>query len=157
MKEIVALLFLICLTIYVIWRARTGRIGKWLTIVLLGFALFGGLAIANYDIIKKVKWKGIELETYERKIQTIKNDALKEIEASVARHKESIDLLISSLNDTREKIDVQKTAADEERQARLKIERRLAPRFLTSKEKTIITGILKAHAGHQIEIIEPKI
>lgn len=41
---------------------------------------------------------------------------------------------------------------EEERNARLEIERRLAPRFLTSKEETAIFDNLRPFAGHRIEI-----
>lgn len=112
MKEIVALLFGGCLTVITVYLAVRKNIDTKLTTVFLVFALGGGLGIANFDLIKSFKGMGVELETYERQVETIKTDALDEIETTVEGHKESIRLLMSSLNDTREQIDVQKRAVE---------------------------------------------
>lgn len=109
-KETVAILFGVCVTIFTLYLIVTKQIDAKISAVLLIFALIGGLGIANYDIIKRIKWKDIELETYERKVQDIKEGALHEIEREVINHKESISLLIANLNDTREKIDAQRKA-----------------------------------------------
>lgn len=112
MKETVAILFGICLTIFTLYLIVKKQIDSKMSVVLFLFALIGGFGIANYDIIKKIKWLGLELETYERKVQDIKDDALKEIEQEVSNHKQSITMLITNLNDTREKIDAQKKAVE---------------------------------------------
>lgn len=112
MKETIAILFGVCLTIFTLYLILTKQIDAKISVVLLIFALIAGLGIANYDIIKKIKWKDVELETYERKVQDIKEGALHEIEREVVNHKESISLLITSLNDTREKINAQRKAVE---------------------------------------------
>ena len=112
MKETIAILFGICLTIFTLYLIVTKQIDSKMSVVLFLFALIGGLGIANYDLIKRIKWKGLELETYERKVQDIKDGALQEIEQEVANHKQSIALLIANLNDTREKIDAQRKAVE---------------------------------------------
>ena len=108
MKETIAILFGICLTVFTLYLIVTKQIDSKMSVVLFLFALIGGLGIANYDLIKRIKWKGLELETYEREVQNIKDGALHEIEQEVANHKQSISLLIAKLNDTREKIDAQR-------------------------------------------------
>ncbi len=112
MKEIVALLFAGCFIGIAVYLAVRNKNNTKLPALFLAFALVGGLAIVNYDLIKSIKGIGFELETYKRQVGTIKTDALDEIEAKVEGHKESIGLLISSLNDTREQIDVQKRAVE---------------------------------------------
>lgn len=112
MKETVAILFGVCVTIFTLFLVVTKQIDAKISAVLLIFALIGGLGIANYDIIKRIKWKDIELETYERKVKDIKEDALHEIEREVSNHKESISLLIANLNATRDKIDAQRKAVE---------------------------------------------
>ena len=112
MKETIAILFGICLTIFTLYLIVTKQIDAKMSVALFLFALIGGLGIANYDLIKRIKWKGLELETYERKVQDIKDGALQEIEQEVANHKQSITLLIANLNDTREKIDAQRKAVE---------------------------------------------
>jgi len=112
MKQTIALLFGICVTIFTLHLIVTKRIDSKISVVLLIFALIGGFVIANYDIIKKMKWRDLELETYERKVHDIKVDALEEIEQEVSNHKQSIAMFIANLNDTREKIDAQKKAVE---------------------------------------------
>jgi len=112
MKETVAILFGVCLTIFTLYLIVTKQIDAKMSVILLIFALIGGLGIANYDIIKRIKFKDIELETYERKVLDIKEGALHEIEREVVNHKESISLLIADLNNTREQIDAQRKAVE---------------------------------------------
>lgn len=112
MKVTIAILFGICVTIFTLYLIVTKQIDSKMSVVLFLFALIGGLGIANYDIIKRIKWQGLELETYERKVRDIKDDALREIEHEVSNHKESIAMLTANLNDTREKIAVQKRAVE---------------------------------------------
>ena len=112
MKAIVGLLFGICLTIVAVYLATTKQIETSVTVVLLTFAILGGLAVANFDLIKSIKWKDVEVTTYAERVEEIKSDALQEIEASVRGHKESIRLLMTSLNDTRQTIEVQRKAVE---------------------------------------------
>ncbi len=79
MKEILALLFSVCFAIGTFYLATTKKIDLKITMVFLVFTLIGGLLIANYDIIKRIKWKDVEIETFERRVTEVKEQALEEI------------------------------------------------------------------------------
>ena len=84
-----------------------------LTITLLCFSIAAGFSIANWNIITKLKWGQIEVETARQEINETKELALKEIVSEVKNQKESIKLLISNANDSREKIDKQKQGLEQ--------------------------------------------
>jgi len=73
-------------------------------IALLVFSLVGGLAISNYDIIKKWKGLGVEIETVRENIENIKTSAISDIRQEVNRQKETIDLLTQNANEVNEKL-----------------------------------------------------
>ena len=81
--------------------------------LLLGFAIVSGIAITNYDVIKKLKWVGLEVETEKAKkdINTFANSKLEEINTEINKQKESINHLILDANNTRGKLEEQKQAA----------------------------------------------
>jgi methyl-accepting chemotaxis protein len=110
MKEIIALLLFIICSSLTIYLAVRGRIPLRLTIALLVFSIFTGIAVSNYDIIYKIKWAGFEIETAKNEIKGFKESALKEIAEEVKDQKEAIRLLISNATDTSEKIEKQKEA-----------------------------------------------
>ena len=72
MKETVALLLFVCCSIPTFYLAAKGRIPLKLTITLLAFSLFTGIAVSNYDVIHKIKWAGLEVETAEKEIRGFK-------------------------------------------------------------------------------------
>lgn len=90
MKELLGLLFLICFSVVTFYLAITKQIDFKLTVVFLLFSLGGAFLIPNHDIIKRVKYKDIEIETFERKVTQIKNDALEEIRKDVEKQKKSL-------------------------------------------------------------------
>lgn len=101
MKDIIALIVFLSLTIIFIYLAVTKRIGVGLTIVFLAFTLLSGLSIANVDIVKRLKWKGLEIETFERQVEQVKNDAIESIKnevASLTTKAEDAKAQIESLN-----------------------------------------------------------
>jgi UPF0716 family protein affecting phage T7 exclusion len=53
MKELIALINYICIFGIAIYLLVIKKIGSKILIVLLVFAIFSGLSIANYDILKK--------------------------------------------------------------------------------------------------------
>ena len=55
MKELIALINYICIFGIAIYLLVIKKIGSKILIVLLVFAIFSGLSIANYDILKKIK------------------------------------------------------------------------------------------------------
>lgn len=108
MKEIIALLIFILCSSITIYLAIKGRIVLQLTITLLVFSIFAGLAVSNYDIIYKIKWAGFEVETAKKEIKDLKETALKEIAEEVKDQKDAIKLLISNATNTSENIERQK-------------------------------------------------
>ena len=55
MEKLIALINYICIFGIAIYLLVTKKIDSKILIVLLVFAIFSGLAIANYDILKKFK------------------------------------------------------------------------------------------------------
>jgi energy-coupling factor transporter transmembrane protein EcfT len=109
MKELIAFLVFFCISCISIYLLVIKKIDSKILIVLLVFAIISGFTIANYDIIKKVKFGStlgsIEVETAKKEIFETKETALKEISSEVKGHEESIRLLISNANDTKDKIE----------------------------------------------------
>lgn len=108
MKEVIGLLIFIVIATITIFLVVDKRIGSTLTIILLVFSVISGLAAANYDIIKKLKWKDFELEleavksdikdlriqiqqslTLKQQISTTVNNIMK-VEKEIANIKEAI-------------------------------------------------------------------
>jgi len=112
-KDLIAFLVFICVVITTIPLAVTKRIDRGLTVILLSFSIIALITIPNYDLVKRFKWLGVEIETAKREIVETKESALKEISSQVKGQKESIKLLISNANDTRDKIKRQKEALNE--------------------------------------------
>jgi len=112
MKEVIALLWAICLVVIAIYLHVNNTLGKASTTTIFVLAIVGGLAIANYDVIKRFKGLGMELETARKEIDSAKGDAISEIETEVDKHKEAIAMLIRSGNELSEKLDSQKTVVN---------------------------------------------
>lgn len=81
--------------------------------ILLCFSIVSGFMIANYDLVTKLSWGSIGVETAKREITEAKESAIREIAAEVKEQKESIRLLISNANDTRERMEKQKEALND--------------------------------------------
>lgn len=97
MKAVIALLFLICVWVVPIYLHTTKHIdGKVLALLLIcgSFVSFG---IANHDMIRKLKYKELEIETFERQVEQIKTDAKDEIEAEVAKQRKSLSHLAETV------------------------------------------------------------
>jgi len=109
MKEIIALLWGICITVVTIYLLTSGKINKTSSGLLFSVAIIGGLAIANYDFIKRFEGFGIKVETARQEITTAKSEALSEIAKDVEEHKQSIAMLIRTGNDLNDKLESQKT------------------------------------------------
>lgn len=116
MKEVIALILTLIVGgvgIYCLIKKEPIGIGRG--ILILGFAIAVGFAVANYDVIKKFTWKGsgIEIETAMREIESVKSRALEEMAREVETHKESIKMLIAYANSVREQLDKQRRLAEE--------------------------------------------
>jgi hypothetical protein len=83
MKELLALLFIICFGVATFYFSIIRRLDRITTVSFLIFSLAGGISIANYDIIKKLKWENklgnVEIETFERRVTEVKEQAVEEI------------------------------------------------------------------------------
>jgi hypothetical protein len=104
MKEIVALIWgfgwaAVAICLHIRHGLHTNSF-----IALLVFSVVGGLAISNYDIIKKWKGLGVEIETVRENIENIKTSAISDIRKEVNRQKESIALLTQNANEANEKL-----------------------------------------------------
>ena len=109
MKELIAFLVFFCISCISICLLVIKKIDSKTLIVLLIFAIISGFTIVNYNIIKKIKFGSnlvnIEVETAKKEIFETKETALKEISSEVKGHEESIRLLISNANDTKDEIE----------------------------------------------------
>lgn len=90
MKEIICILFLVCFGVVTLYLSVKKQIDTKLTAFFLIFSLLGSFLIVNYDIIKKVKYKDLEIETFERKVAQIKEGAIEEIRSDVENQKRSL-------------------------------------------------------------------
>ena len=106
MKEIIALIIFLSFSIITVYLAVNNQISESLTCIILGFSILSGLAIANYDIVKKFKWKYMEIETFERKVDKIKKDALDKIEKEVDKHKNRITDLTIEANKRKREVEI---------------------------------------------------
>ncbi|MCF8085026.1 MAG: hypothetical protein K9M96_18255 [Deltaproteobacteria bacterium] len=64
MKEIVALIVFLSFSIITTYLAANKLISAGLATVIYVFAILSGVAISNYDFIKRIKWKNFEIETF---------------------------------------------------------------------------------------------
>ncbi|MGB2862932.1 MAG: hypothetical protein WBC05_06370 [Sedimentisphaerales bacterium] len=55
MKEVIALLWAICIVVVAIYLHSNNTLGKASTTTFFVLAIVGGVAIANYDVIKRFK------------------------------------------------------------------------------------------------------
>lgn len=98
MKEIIALAFFLAVAVPTLILAYKDKIKIGLIPTFLVFAIIGGFAITNYDVIKLLKWGNLEIQTFEQDVKTIKKSALEDVKKQVDEQKESLSVLIRDLN-----------------------------------------------------------
>ena len=83
-----------------------GKIGDRGLTILLGFAFISGVAIAYYGTTKKVTAgpAGISLETFEKQVNEIKQDTLKDIKREVDKQKKKLSDVVTDAEKTREEL-----------------------------------------------------
>lgn len=117
MKLIIGLLIFICVTVLTMYFAVTKRFDYKLTIIFLVFAIMAGFVVANYDVVKHLKFghEGLEVETKAAKLEiaSAKTSALAEINTEMKSQKDAIQLLISNANDTYDKLGDQEKSITE--------------------------------------------
>ncbi|MFH1881853.1 MAG: hypothetical protein ABIL62_03960 [Planctomycetota bacterium] len=98
MKEPIGLLWGICWgTIAICLHLRYG-LGRVSFGLLLTFAIVGGIAIVNCDVVKRWKGLGVEVETVRDQINTAKDRAIAEIRQEVSKQKEVLALWVKVLD-----------------------------------------------------------
>jgi septal ring factor EnvC (AmiA/AmiB activator) len=107
-KETIAIIFLLIFSIPTVCLIFAKKLEVKAAVTVLMFALLGAFGIANYDVIQKVKWGAIEVETAKQEITRFKENAIEDIKKEISQQKDSIILLISNVNDTREKVEHQR-------------------------------------------------
>ena len=76
MKEVIALLWGICIVVVTIYLVVNKNVSTPAAGIIFAVAIVGGLAIANYDVLKKFSGLGLEMETFREEIDSVKEEAL---------------------------------------------------------------------------------
>jgi hypothetical protein len=90
MKEIIALFLFLCITGITLYTSITKQIDAKLTIIFLCFSVISGLSIANYDVIQKVSFQGMEIQTFKGQVTKIKQEAIDDIRRDVESQKKAL-------------------------------------------------------------------
>jgi len=136
MKEIVALTVFLLVCSSTIFLAVKKQIGSGLTAVFLVFSLFAGLAIANYDLLREVKWEVPGLALFRNEVDQVKEKALEELRYEAESQKLTIQANIGDLNATSEKLDTGIKYAEALLESIKKAEEKLKVQELNLKEQT---------------------
>lgn len=104
-KESMALLVFLAIVGLTLYFAVKRRIPTTLTAVLLVFSLVTGLAIANYDLIGKMKWEIPGLSIFQSQVTWVKDQALEDLKREAELQRQTLKPLLQDLNGTSEKID----------------------------------------------------
>lgn len=97
MREKIALTassLVLFISLWQFWLVNTGN-----GLALAAVSVFVGLAIANYDVIKKFKFGKMEIEIAKKEIEDTKQKAIEQLEAKAARAEEKIEKLNEVSND----------------------------------------------------------
>jgi len=93
---------------------------------MLFLAIITGFSIANYDIIKRVKFGELEIEAFQRKVDSITENALRNIKKEVDAQNESIAKLITESKKTRDGLEKTNLITESLSVKQSAIERRVA-------------------------------
>jgi methyl-accepting chemotaxis protein len=135
MKLTIGLLIFICISTITIHLAVTKKIDTKLVTILLGFGIMSAFIAANYDAVKYLRAGKFEVETATDQIEDAKVSALNEIASDVANHKEAIRLLMTTANDTSDKLEKQTETLSE------LIKTATGLQELTQKQKEELTSL----------------
>lgn len=105
MKEVIALIIFSSFAIVTFYLAGTKQIGPALTSIFLVFSILAGLGAANYDLVKKLEWKSLKIETFERKVNEIADDAILRIQDEVERQSTTIKNLTENAEETKREME----------------------------------------------------
>jgi hypothetical protein len=108
MKEIVALLFVMCAFTVGLYLTATRSLDWRSLTVWLAFSVVVGFLVVNHANIRKMKLGGTELETFQRDVAEVRDSAITEIREEVTRQRQSVDLAVAAANELRNQIEIQK-------------------------------------------------
>lgn len=121
------------------------RISNKVAIILFCVSIFAGLAIHNCDVIRNFKLWGLEVETFQKEVSIIENNAINRINEEVNNQKNSIALITRDANNARQDIEAIKDSSEKKLK---KIEDLLNNSLKTSEElndlKDFLLTYLKA-------------
>jgi len=103
-KESVALLVFLAMVGVTLYLTLKKQLATTLTVVLLLFSLLTGLAIANHDLLRKMKWEIPGLPLFRGQVNWIKDQALQDLQREADLQRQTLKPLIADLNATCEKI-----------------------------------------------------
>jgi len=135
MKEIIALVvfFMVCsLTIVLAVRRH---IGSSLAAVFLVFSLIAGLGIANYDLLRDVKWEVPGISLFRNEANQVKEEVLEDLRYEGETQRQTIRANVSDLNATSEKLDAGIKYAEALLESIKKAEEKLKVQELNLKEQ----------------------
>jgi hypothetical protein len=137
MKEIIGLIVFLIVCSSAIVLAVKRVIGTGLTAVLLAFSLLAGLAIANFDLLGKVRWEVPGLSLFQGEVNQVKDQAFEDLRNEVEYQRQTIRTAISDLNATSEKLDAGIKYAEALLDSVKRAEEKLKVQELGLRERTI--------------------
>ncbi|TKJ39577.1 MAG: hypothetical protein CEE38_02315 [Planctomycetes bacterium B3_Pla] len=149
MKLILGLLAFICFSTITIYLSVEKRMDHKLTVILLAFSILSGIAIANYDVIRKFKFGGLEVETAKKEISDAKDDAISAIKQEIEKQKESVAILTRDANVTSDKIEKQKSEIN----TLVKTAQELEKEIVKRKEETLLLSRDTQESRKEIETL----
>jgi len=113
LRGFIALSFLLLFSIPTVYRLLLKQLDVGRGVSVLVFALIVSFGIMNYDVIERIRWGTMEVETAKKAISKEKESAIEEIKNEVAEQKESVEVLISDVSKTKTKTEEQRKALSE--------------------------------------------
>jgi hypothetical protein len=136
MKEIIALTVFVTVCSLTIFLAVRRNIGSGLAAVFLVFSLLAGLAIANHDLLRDVKWEVPGLSLFRNEASQVKEQVLEDLRYEGESQRQTIRANISDFNATSEKLDAGIKYAEALLENVKKAEEKLRVQELNLKEQT---------------------
>lgn len=112
MKEVVGILIFVSIAVLAFYLFLTKKVSSAALMGLLFVGMVCGFVAANYDVIRRLKFKEVELETFERRITEVKAEAIEELREESKTQKASIGLLLRDADDTRKNLESQKKSLE---------------------------------------------
>jgi hypothetical protein len=136
MKEIIALIVFLVVCSSTIYMAVRRDIGSGLAAVFLVFSVLAGLAVANYDLLRDVKWEVPGLSLFRNEASQIKEQVLDDLRYEGESQRQTIRANISDLSATSEKLDAGIKYSEALLESIKKAEEKLKIQELNLKEQT---------------------